>query len=497
MGIKVMVTEVKNITVNIITEEVWNTILSHLKQKFSVVIHGKYQDLHWEYLRNDISFLPSLDITLCAARNIVLAEGMQFNIPANSRIFLRAGESDSSGHVVLPNESCPFISVVAKKTDNPPIINIYSGFKRPEDCSREYYESIFKGSNCEIACFSFLRAPEELIAVGNSQASMSDNYFLLNDIDCSGIQWDPIGAYQWPTIPFSGVFDGNNHVIHGVHIYNQYDQAGLAFLSEAEDATIKNLILKIKHDVGKEVSVSGLVGTAKKTKISDVIVYGEIKAGASSSISGIVAAIEDSSLERVGFVGKLSSTEANVEIGGIVGISRGSLLKEIFFDGTITAGERALVGGICLECTNSEVNHAMVLGREVCCGLGQRRDPIIDRSICAGMVVYAEDAKFSYCAMQLDLNIHGTLGYVSGFCGIGVGVDFQHGYSNTILNSNTKLPPEVRIVGGVANCFSTTKHFRIHDYYYNESLGALISSQELSGFSQPDVHILTRRGFID
>ena len=61
------------------------------------------------------------------------------------------------------------------------------------------------------------------------------NYRLMNDIDISGAEWEPLPS-------FSGTFDGNNHSINGMTI-NTEEAYNVAFFIDLNGGVVKNLAL--------------------------------------------------------------------------------------------------------------------------------------------------------------------------------------------------------------------------------------------------------------
>lgn len=70
---------------------------------------------------------------------------------------------------------------------------------------------------------------------------------LTQDIDLTGIDWTPIGAYDgWGQYPsFCGTFDGNNHTIKGLKIQKSADtEMAQGLFGSVNSGTIKNLTLE-------------------------------------------------------------------------------------------------------------------------------------------------------------------------------------------------------------------------------------------------------------
>ena len=82
----------------------------------------------------------------------------------------------------------------------------------------------------------------------------------MNDLDLSGINWDPIGTGgAGDNKYFKGVFDGNGHTIKNLTINRPDEDTVGLFGSISSGAEIKNLGLTDVDVIGNDY-VGGLVG---------------------------------------------------------------------------------------------------------------------------------------------------------------------------------------------------------------------------------------------
>ncbi len=129
---------------------------------------------------------------------------------------------------------------------------------------------------------------DEQAADGSTQ--FAGVYFkLTDDIDLSGINWNPIGSMSGDHGSFKGVFDGDGHTIFNLYVEQAGTGLGL-FARTAGNAVIKNL--NIVNATVKSTNNSNyagvLVGNAyASTKIENVHVSGDILVSARGYIGGI------------------------------------------------------------------------------------------------------------------------------------------------------------------------------------------------------------------
>ena len=129
---------------------------------------------------------------------------------------------------------------------------------------------------------------DKLTQDGSTQ--FAGKYFkLTNDIDLSGINWNPIGTMNGDHGSFKGVFDGGDHTISNLYVEQAGDGIGL-FARTTGNAVIKNL--KLNNVTVKSTNnsnyVGGLVGNAyASTKIENVHVSGNVYISGRGYIGGI------------------------------------------------------------------------------------------------------------------------------------------------------------------------------------------------------------------
>jgi|LFRM01.2.fsa_nt_gb hypothetical protein len=78
-----------------------------------------------------------------------------------------------------------------------------------------------------------ISTPQDLADIGKN---LSGNYYLTQNIDLTGFEWDSIG-----TDPFKGVLDGNGYIIMNLSCESYMNRVGGLFMQN--EGTIKNLCL--------------------------------------------------------------------------------------------------------------------------------------------------------------------------------------------------------------------------------------------------------------
>lgn len=176
-----------------------------------------------------------------------------------------------------------------------------------------------------------------------NSGSYTLNAKLTADIDLSTVcsatlgSWMPIGCFELNNASYQGNFDGQNHTVSNVYMYergNAYDSNTYyrGFFGLCQKGSIKNLNLTGVIDTDHRF-IGGLVGCA-----------GYLGGGIT---------VENCHVNM-----NIRSTLTAFGVGGISGETRnGTILKNCSFSGTITAASSTAVGGIVGEATNIGTNN--------------------------------------------------------------------------------------------------------------------------------------------
>ena len=192
--------------------------------------------------------------------------------------------------------------------------------------------------------------PQDLYDIRNN---MNGSYVLMNDIDLTswGV-WLPIGDGS-----FTGIFDGQGHVISRLKITGYKQNSGL--FGHLDGAAINNLGLE---DVEIAVSTTyntvyagGICGYSKNSSIENCYVTGSIAAYVDGAyVGGICGAIDNNSrINNCYNTGTISSSDT---AGGICGIGNGTIDRSINF-GAVSASSPRLVyaGGISGQSSDTAI----------------------------------------------------------------------------------------------------------------------------------------------
>ncbi|QTH43706.1 S-layer homology domain-containing protein [Cohnella sp. LGH] len=165
----------------------------------------------------------------------------------------------------------------------------------------------------------------QLAAIGTAPYELSDSYELMNDLDLTGLNWDPIGD---GVQPFAGTFEGNRHVIRNLHVAGADDDAGLF---AASSGTIQNIGLENASVSGGD-RVGGLVGS-NSGSISNAYVKGSV--AGDEHVGGLVGL--NSGAANAAFTYAAALVSGADHTGGLIGETAAGVVSASYWDNEISA----------------------------------------------------------------------------------------------------------------------------------------------------------------
>ena len=221
---------------------------------------------------------------------------------------------------------------------------------------------------------------EELAKIGKPEFvnthPLNGNYELTESFSLEGETWKPIGEWD-PTsmLPFTGKFDGKNHVISNLTIKRpDKDCVGLFGLI-SDEASVSNLILKKPTVKGRDCvgalvgKQRGTTGTIKNCSVIDGTVSGD------GNVGGLVGQTAGT-IEYSHAIGKVSGSAV---VGGLAGASNRTINS--YATGEVS-GESMIGGLVGMSGEIIECSHAMsiVSGGAFVGGLVGQSTGIISKS---------------------------------------------------------------------------------------------------------------------
>lgn len=190
-------------------------------------------------------------------------------------------------------------------------------------------------SNFIVPVVQKTEVPEDYVGIytaedlDNIRNDLKSNYILMEDIDLSGRQWEPIAGRldetRFDVYSFTGTLDGNGHIISNVNVKVSVDDSAYGGLfGSVVEGTVKNLGVR-------NVSLVGTFDMPDDNTWTSGVRFGGITAR--SDLSEIwncwTSVFVDMDVNTTGVSGK------NTDVGGVVGVGRGGTIECCIASGEI------------------------------------------------------------------------------------------------------------------------------------------------------------------
>ena len=240
---------------------------------------------------------------------------------------------------------------------------------KPNDLLKAGSAAVFDGGDGTEEHPYVITTPEGLSAVRDNLGA----YYRLNaDIDLSGADWTPIGAFTPEGDPdaerkipvkeeaFTGVFDGGSHTVSNLAVHKS-DSDAVGLFACVRDAHIYNLTVDGASVDGHSLT-GAVVGYAYNSRLTAVSLTGanaivghENEAEGSENIGGVIGgavnSLIDSCSAKANVVLPDNSGKAGILCGGLESTS----VINGYATGTLTAGNGCSdIGGMIGSDTDSE-----------------------------------------------------------------------------------------------------------------------------------------------
>jgi hypothetical protein len=236
---------------------------------------------------------------------------------------------------------------------------------------------------CATPVFSSVTSEVTVISSCRDLQNIADNlsgyYELINDVDCTGVDFMPIGNYD---IPFTGQLNGNGHTIMHLSIINNptpyYNFTGLFGMTS--NASIENIIFTdadIADDMGTDVvlsiNVGTLAGQVVNTKITNVQTHGKISASALPNDMGFATYGDVGGLVGTAILSVINNSFSTMEVeangivnaGGLVGVNE-STITHSYATGQVSGDQDkddGYTGGLVGYNNEGDINYSYSTGR--------------------------------------------------------------------------------------------------------------------------------------
>ncbi|MBN1531378.1 MAG: hypothetical protein JXA20_01820, partial [Spirochaetes bacterium] len=206
--------------------------------------------------------------------------------------------------------------------------------------------------------YSFIHTIEELDAVRNA---LGGNYILMADLDLSsydtGTGWTSLGD---SVVRFTGIFEGNNHVIENLFVNNMTRQHNGLF-GYVRGATIRNLRLASVNVTGY-YCVGGLAGEANSSLISNCSAEGTVSG---TYYTGGLVGYNNSSSTITRCHAAVAVTGSSHYTGGLVGENYSATITDCYAAGNVTSNGSYGGGLVGTNTSYGSIRNSFAMGNVV------------------------------------------------------------------------------------------------------------------------------------
>ena len=314
-----------------------------------------------------------------------------------------------------------------------------------------------------------------------SDANYWDDYTRLEtDVNLAGrvyeravIAWDKEDTSYFQGTEFTGIFDGNNHVVSNFTCDsndNDRDYIGLFGYVSGSTSGVRNLgLIDPNIDAETGLYIGSLVGVIEYGAISDCYAKGVITSA--GNVCGLIGRTYRSTINNCGSEGSISG---NDRVGGLVGYSEETSVIDCYATGSVTGHD--YLGGLCGRAYKGTINNSQtrvsITGNDHLGGLcGFNDEGPISNCYATGSVMGGDDRLGGLCGGNEEAQISncyaigsvtGTGGSLSigGLCGFSDSGYIVNSYATGSVASGNNS----RSVGGlcgsnsygtVSTCFSS------------------------------------------
>ncbi len=355
----------------------------------------------------------------------------------------------------------------------------------PEDRDDELIENVVRlfaeenlagmareGGKVEIGTAEGLLQFAKSVCDGSKNGFADTTIELTADIDCSGIDWQPIGTMNMEDMTdmdcmFQGTLDGNGHTISNITYTSDQPVCGIGVigvnLGEVKHLTVENVNIRCTN--AQSMAIGGVVGYNMYGTIRDVTLTGDNSISGVNSVGGIAG----------GSTGKVrdchvDGTEINVlgdndfgdgpivrgntgQCGGlIIGGGFGGTIKRCNAKGTVIGdgSEPVSLGGIagCLEMMDSVndcTSDAQIVTKKgghaiggLCGSCGTHSDGKVAEET-KGIVTTEYPGIIDNCDVTVKMDVPGAT-HVGGLVGTGI---YYFGEETAFKITNCKVKADI------------------------------------------------------
>lgn len=180
-------------------------------------------------------------------------------------------------------------------------------------------------------------------ALQDMNNDLTGSYELTGDIDCTGVDFEPIGNFDDGT--FEGTFDGNGYVISNLTIDNSLNPGEITGLfGIVSEAEIHDFRIEDATVTGSDDSAGVAIGYASNSTIARIGVEHFTLTTDSNNVGGFIGYSSNNAFSRIYASG--GTVTALASVGGLIGQFDVGTAEDVFVTSVTVEGDNFDVGGL-------------------------------------------------------------------------------------------------------------------------------------------------------
>lgn len=296
---------------------------------WKMLADGGYPVLEWQTVTPEVSVISTKDKSINTSESIDLNALVSVSNASNTYTFSSADDVTIDTNNVLTFNNADATVEIATVT-----IESASGFALTSGSKTSFIVSYVPDAVDPIEISTIA----ELMLVTSNP---SRNFKLMADLDMTGVTFDGLCSVD---NPFTGIFDGNGHVISNFTIPSK-SYKGVGLFNATRGATVKKLGVEGATVTGTNQNVGIIIGQMQAGVLEECYVLNS-QANGYDHVGSLVGGANENGSDGVSIRNCYANSNVhstNYQAGGLIGTVRKGVVEKCYFAGeVISASDRAV-----------------------------------------------------------------------------------------------------------------------------------------------------------
>ncbi|HBG26179.1 MAG: hypothetical protein A2Y10_13540 [Planctomycetes bacterium GWF2_41_51] len=285
--------------------------------------------------------------------------------------------------------------------------------------------------------------PEDMNEIGQMSADWDKYFMLVADINMAGFTGTKYKIIGNSTTKFSGVFDGDGHVIYNLTYVTTSSTSNIGLFGYTHNALIKNLGIENINISSKGAYIGGLCGYKYSGSIYECYVKGNVSG--KNYVGGLSGYADSGNIINCYSIANINGTNDNA--GGLCGANTGSI--------TNCYSSSSVTGGNSINGSNTGILCGKNSGTIADCYVA---GSVSGMNYTGGLCGYVDTGYISHCYSVCDITVRNGY-HGGGLCGFNNNGIIDSCFSTGTMNRSSYLAYAGGLCGSnkssISNSYST------------------------------------------